>query len=101
MTSTARDDDNTRYTVCYGVRARRIGDETVILVPSTGNYLSLNATGSQVWEQLIAGATPAQMASALAHAYGLASSGATRDVAAVLDDLLQHGVIIPAKAIAE
>ena len=53
------------------------------------------------WFQTRTAKTPAQMASALAHAYGLASSGATRDVAAVLDDLLQHGVIIPAKAIAE
>lgn len=98
MTTQPDCDMHGRYMAAEGVRARRIGNETMVLVMSTGHYLSLNATGSIVWEQLLRGATPAEVASSVAQSFSIPPEQAASDVNHVMADLLLHRVVVAAPA---
>jgi hypothetical protein len=66
---------------------REVGDELVVLKLSVGTYLSLNAVGRELWNQLEGGATAAQLAHSLVETYGISADEATEDVASFLENL--------------
>lgn len=59
---------------------REVGDELLVLRESSGTYLSLNATGRELWQRLGAGASEQELADWLAEHYDLPSDQAERDV---------------------
>lgn len=83
------------YAVPDTVLARQIQEEMVILDLRSGCYFSLNAIGSEVWEQLMQQQPLDKIAAALAAKYGAESTSIQADVSALLGDLLEQKLITP------
>lgn len=71
----------------------KVADESVLLDLRSGNYLSINATGTALLEQLGAGATRSDLVGELQRAFELDAESADRDVSAFLDHLDEHGLL--------
>ena len=72
---------------------RRVGDETVVLDLATERYLSLNRSGTVIWERLAEGATRSALVRALVDAFGLAEDRAGADVDAFVAELRDNGLL--------
>jgi hypothetical protein len=75
------------------VHARRFDDEFVILDLSGGSYYALNAVGAHIWEGLLAGGTPAQVARSLTTRYQVDYETAVNDCVTLADELLARGLL--------
>jgi hypothetical protein len=71
-------------------------DGTVLLHQRTGRYWQLNTTGSGVLRRLLDGGTPEEVAAGLAAAHGIDPGRAARDVAAVIGQLREARLVVPA-----
>lgn len=83
----------TRLCRAAAVRAAPADGETVLLDLASGAYFTLNETGTLIWERLAAGATPEELATALAEAFAVAHEVARRDVDALVAELLEAGLV--------
>jgi hypothetical protein len=81
------------------VLAERVLDETVLLDPSTGRYVRLNATGTLLWEALPA--TLDALAARLAESYELEPARAHADAASFVDSLAERDVLRVASEVDE
>jgi hypothetical protein len=71
-----------------------VDDQAVIINLNEGTYVSLNETGSFLWERLD-GETPlADIAAELAESYGVSTDVTRPDVLALAQALLKEGLII-------
>jgi hypothetical protein len=75
------------------VHARRFDDEVVVLDLAGGDYYSLNAMGARIWEQLVAGRTPAEIARALVSDFHVEPERAVKDCLALADELIARGLL--------
>jgi hypothetical protein len=77
------------------VDSMQLDGEAVLLNLATHAYFGLNATGTQVWELIRnhAGITADDIAETLAHRYGHEAPAVGTDVAAVIGELVQHGLV--------
>ena len=66
---------------------REIDTEVVAVDVTTSMYLSANESGAVLWRLLAAGATRAQLASALQERYGIDRTRAEADVDTFLESL--------------
>ena len=78
------------------IDSMQLDGEAVVLNLSTHAYFGLNATGTQVWELIRAhaGITSQDVAAALADRYGRDVSVVSADVDSVLQELVQHGLVV-------
>lgn len=67
--------------------------QIVVLDLRTSRYLSLNASGAQLWTLLAEGATEAQLVDGLVARFGLAQDSAGRDVSAFLATLRERDLL--------
>jgi hypothetical protein len=74
---------------------RQVEDEIIILDLGASLYASLNDAGRVLWMRLVDGATLAELAAELQHAYELAPDVAARDAAAFLARLNDQGLLGP------
>jgi hypothetical protein len=75
------------------VHARRFDDEVVILDLAGGDYYALNAAGACIWEQLVAGRTPAEIARVLASEFQVEPERALTDCIALAGELIARGLL--------
>jgi hypothetical protein len=75
------------------VLSRRLGDETVVLDPDSGVAVSLNATGSRLWEQLEVPSTADELAAVLVEESHVSPARARSDVDAFLESLSGRGLV--------
>jgi hypothetical protein len=75
------------------VHGRRFDDELVILDLTGGSYYALNAVGAHVWEGLVAGRTPAQVAESVTARYQVDYERAVNDCVALADELVARGLL--------
>jgi hypothetical protein len=68
-----------------GVSAAETDYGMTLLDESSGEYFTLNPTGSHVLRTLLDGGTPARAAQALASEYAVEAATADQDVAELLD----------------
>lgn len=68
--------------------SRVIAGEAVVLTPRDGRILTLNETGTRIWELLADGPTIAEIASVLVQEFEIEADRARQDVAAFIDHLL-------------
>lgn len=59
---------------------RQVGDEVIVLDLRSNAYLSINQSGTALWEMLVDGSTPATMAARLVADFGVEEDRARRDV---------------------
>jgi len=76
-----------------GVHARRFDDEVVLLDLGGGDYYALNAVGARVWEELVGGKTPAEIAVVVATEFDVESARALDDCLALVDELVARGLL--------
>lgn len=72
---------------------RTVGDEVVVLDLERSVYLSLNASGRELWLRLADGAERPQLVAALRDAFEITADAAERDVAEFLDELIAHDLL--------
>ncbi len=71
----------------------RVGDETVILHAGNGTYFGLDSVGSQIWQLLQQGLTPAQSCARIAHDFEVPLAQVEQDARIFLDELMRHDII--------
>ena len=78
------------------VRFRQIDDELVIVDLQGGEYFALDAVGLRMWDELLSGKTPAEVAATLATEYAADAEQIARDCAALVDELLRRHLLVRA-----
>ena len=84
------------YQVPDYVHARTAHDEIVILDARSNQYLGLNETGAVVWSVVAGGGSAADAVEELLARFEVTREAAEADVAALLDRLLDLGLLAPA-----
>jgi hypothetical protein len=72
---------------------RQFDDEILLLDLGAGFYYSLNAVGARMYQELISGKSPSEIAASLAPDYGLDAESLVTDCVALADDLLRHRLV--------
>lgn len=75
------------------VVARRVGEETVLLDLDSGVYFTLNQVGSIVWRGLERSESVATIVARIVAEYDVATNEAEADVAALLEQLAEKGLL--------
>ena len=75
------------------VRTTITQDGAVLMNIKGGSMLTLNPTGSIIWQRLSEGHTPAQIAAQLASEFGISQEQASADVNEFLEQLEAHHLI--------
>ncbi|MEK8108226.1 PqqD family protein [Micromonospora sp. M12] len=73
---------------------RAAGDEVVVLDTTDSIYFVLDPAGALLWQRLLAGATSTELVTALVETATVDRERARADVAAFLDDLGGHGLLL-------
>lgn len=89
-------DPNSRVAIAEHVRCRQIDDELVIVDLQGGEYFALDALGLRIWNELLSGKTPAEVAASLASEYAAEAEQIARDCAALVDELLRRHLLVRA-----
>jgi hypothetical protein len=87
-----------RFTQAKGVHARRFDDELVLLDLQAGTYFGLDEIGARIWEGLIAGRAPDEIAKELVETYDTDLQTLHADVESLAASLVQHGLLIERSA---
>lgn len=72
---------------------RRTFDRVLILVPGTGDVVTLAGTGVDLWDALVVPRSLGQLATGLAELYETSRTEVEHDVAPVVADLAARGVL--------
>ena len=64
---------------------REVDGELLVLDLRTAGYLSINATGKELWSRLLDGASQDELAAALVETHGIDEQQAHRDAGAFID----------------
>jgi hypothetical protein len=75
------------------VHARRFDDEVVILDLAGGDYYALNVVGARIWDELMGGRTPAEIARVLASEFQVEPDRAMHDCLTLTDELVTRGLL--------
>ena len=81
------------FQVSPTVRASITGDGLVLLDVRSGQLLTANAVGAEIWRLAQARRTSQEIAGRLAERYGISLALAHRDVVAFLGTLLSRGLL--------
>lgn len=73
---------------------RRTYDRVLILVPTSGELVTLTSTGCDLWAALGQPGTVEDIAGRLAAAYGASVSQIAPDIAPVIEELERRGAIV-------
>lgn len=92
----AGDPDAERFAPSPRVRARRVGEETVLLDLGSDRYFALNEVGAEVWAGLERGLDRGEILAALLAAFDAEEETVRGDLDALLAELLAEGLIRPA-----
>jgi hypothetical protein len=77
------------------VIAETIEGEAILVDLRTGNYYSIQGSGSQIWEAIARGATLSQVTEAVANAFSIGRDEAHAAVYSLSDQLEREGLIVP------
>ena len=89
-------DERSRVTLSPSVYARAFGEEVVLLEFGKGEYFGLDAVGAEVWRRLEAGDDLGTAADHIAAHYEVSREEALRDIVALVAELRDHDLLIPA-----
>lgn len=78
---------------------RELSGETVLLNLESGIYYGLDAVGTRVWRLLARGLTVAEVCAALVEEYDVAPEVLRDDVARLVEELRQHGIVSPRESV--
>lgn len=73
---------------------QRVDEEIVYLDLQSSKYLSVNAAGAALWDQLLAGVSREELVARLAEQFALTADRAEADVDAFLAELDRRGLLV-------
>lgn len=73
---------------------RAVEDETLVIHLPSGNYFSLNAIGTQVWEKIDGKRTVRELADLISAEYDAEPERIQEDVLKLIDDLVSEGLVL-------
>lgn len=76
------------------VHARPLQGELVVLDLERGHYYGLDAIGASLWDGLMRGESPEQIASGLVSEYDVDAAQLTRDLVNLAQDLFDKGLLV-------
>jgi hypothetical protein len=82
-----------RFVVAANVHARRFDEETVILHLDAGQYFSLDAVGTHVWQELEKGSSLAEAVESVMGEYDVDEDTARNDVRRLAGELIAEGIL--------
>jgi hypothetical protein len=85
-----------RFAPSPGVRARRVGEETVLLDLGSDRYFALNEVGAEIWAGLERGLDRGEILAALLAAFDAEEETVRGDLDALIAELLAAGLVRPA-----
>lgn len=88
--------DAERFAPSPGVRARRVGEETVLLDLGSDRYFALNEVGAEIWAGVERGLDRGEILAALLAAFDAEGETVRGDLDALLAELLAAGLVRPA-----
>jgi hypothetical protein len=96
-----RSKDNGREDACLRldetkIAWRKIDGDVVAIDIDAGEYVSANASGGILWDELARGTTLDALANALVATYGIDTEIARRDVAVFVSTLRDRGLLLDA-----
>jgi myo-inositol-1-phosphate synthase len=77
------------------IACSKLDDEEVLLNIETGDYYTLNNTGSVLWEMLDSTEKVSELVVSFAQRYSLEKDKAEVDVLRLLNDLVAEGLVSP------
>lgn len=83
-----------KFRVNPGIVAQRMPDGAVLIDSATGNCFELNRVGARVWDSLKRGEDPVAIVDSLAAEYAVESSVISSGIAALMQDLARHGILV-------
>lgn len=72
-----------------------VDNETIIVDLDTGSYYDLNHVGAAIWDSLQHGLPAGEIATELVERFGADPTAAERDIAALIDRLVDECLIVP------
>jgi hypothetical protein len=82
-----------RVGVCSDVSSREFDGEWVLLDLRNGAYFGLDELGGAIWDNLVKGRSPAEIAASLSATYSVTEDVLLRDVLVLVDDLLDRELV--------
>lgn len=79
------------------VVATRMPDGAVLVDSATGDCFELNRVGARVWDSLERGEDPITIVDSLAAEYSVESSLISTGIAALMEDLARHGILVASR----
>jgi len=76
------------------VAAKVLDGEAIIINLSNGTYYSMDKVGGLIWEMIVAGRTPADIAEAIASRYEVSPELAQADIQRLAGDLMREHLVI-------
>jgi hypothetical protein len=87
-------DEEVRYRVrTKGVTWRALDDQIVVLDLESSQYLSVSGAGTEIWPQLLQGATVEELVRSLVDAFDIDEATARTDTRTFLDDLRARNLL--------
>jgi hypothetical protein len=83
-----------KYSLGPDVHVRAFDSELVVLNLRSGQYFALDAIGSEVWKELLAGNSPDGIAQGIHSRYRVDMQRAREDVCNLVDELLGEGLLV-------
>lgn len=84
---------NKNYKIQDDLLLQKVVNETVVLAPLTGDYFSLNEVGSRMVELFKELGSIDLVVKAIAEEYSAPEVEIKRDLIALLDEMVKHGVV--------
>lgn len=78
------------------VHTRTFDGELVLVDLKSGDYYGLNELGARLWEGIVAGKTPREIALALEGTYAVPAGQLLSDLAALADELVARRLLVGA-----
>jgi Coenzyme PQQ synthesis protein D (PqqD) len=84
---------NSAFVVAPEVRARVVGDETVMIDLVSGTYFGLDSIGARIWQLIEQGKSLSQVCDALVEEYNVSRDVMEQDILALARDLVDKKLI--------
>ena len=82
-----------RFKVAGDIHVRTFDGELVILDLARGDYFGVNELGARLWEGLVAGKTPREIAAEIQGDYDVAQETLLADLDKLTSDLVTRGLL--------
>ena len=84
---------NSQFVVPPQVRARTVGEETVLLHLDSGTYFGLDPVGTRTWQLIQAGKSLSQVCDAIIEEFDVSRQVLEQDVLALARDLVDKKLV--------